>query len=122
MDQRQQVIEGLNQKKVQVVIATGQLIGEGFDCQNLVDPVSRNADPVQRPGIAVSRPGPASGARQKIGAGFRLRGYPRGHVNQSGPGQTENLPKLTAAANSASSYAIHFDSIIFRLRQISEAN
>jgi len=35
MDQRQQVIEGLNQKKVQVVIATGQLIGEGFDCQNL---------------------------------------------------------------------------------------
>ena len=35
MDQRQKVIEGLNQKKVQVVIATGQLIGEGFDCQNL---------------------------------------------------------------------------------------
>jgi superfamily II DNA or RNA helicase len=35
MDQRQKVIEGLNQKKVQVVIATGQLVGEGFDCQNL---------------------------------------------------------------------------------------
>ena len=35
MDQRQLVIEGLNQKRVQVVIATGQLIGEGFDCQNL---------------------------------------------------------------------------------------
>jgi superfamily II DNA or RNA helicase len=35
MDQRQKVIECLNQNKVQVVIATGQLIGEGFDCQNL---------------------------------------------------------------------------------------
>lgn len=35
MDQRHQVVEGLNQKKVRVVIATGQLIGEGFDCQNL---------------------------------------------------------------------------------------
>lgn len=35
MDQRQKVIEGLNQKKVHVVIATGQLIGEGFDCPNL---------------------------------------------------------------------------------------
>ncbi|UCD77604.1 MAG: DEAD/DEAH box helicase [Desulfobacterales bacterium] len=35
MDQRQKVIECLNQKKVHVVIATGQLIGEGFDCRNL---------------------------------------------------------------------------------------
>jgi len=34
-DQRQQVIECLNQKKVHVVIATGQLIGEGLDCPNL---------------------------------------------------------------------------------------
>jgi superfamily II DNA or RNA helicase len=35
MDQRQQVIDSLNQNKVRVVIATGQLIGEGFDCRNL---------------------------------------------------------------------------------------
>ena len=35
MDQRQQVIDSLNKNKVQVVIATGQLIGEGFDCRNL---------------------------------------------------------------------------------------
>jgi superfamily II DNA or RNA helicase len=33
--ERQNVIERLNQKKARVVIATGQLIGEGFDCQNL---------------------------------------------------------------------------------------
>jgi superfamily II DNA or RNA helicase len=33
--ERQIVIEKLDQKKVNVVIATGQLIGEGFDCQNL---------------------------------------------------------------------------------------
>ena len=33
--QRQKVIERLNQNKVDVVIATGQLIGEGFDCKNL---------------------------------------------------------------------------------------
>ena len=33
--ERQDVIERLNQKKAQVVIATGQLIGEGFDCKNL---------------------------------------------------------------------------------------
>ena len=32
---RQTVIKRLNQKKANVVIATGQLIGEGFDCQNL---------------------------------------------------------------------------------------
>jgi len=35
MDQRQQVIDSLNKNKVRVVIATGQLIGEGFDCRNL---------------------------------------------------------------------------------------
>jgi len=35
MDERQKVIARLNQKKVKVVIATGQLIGEGFDCPNL---------------------------------------------------------------------------------------
>jgi len=33
--ERQHVIERLNQKRANVVIATGQLIGEGFDCQNL---------------------------------------------------------------------------------------
>ena len=33
--QRQNVIERLNRKKARVVIATGQLIGEGFDCKNL---------------------------------------------------------------------------------------
>lgn len=32
---RQTVIKRLNEKKANVVIATGQLIGEGFDCQNL---------------------------------------------------------------------------------------
>ncbi|MBT8367360.1 MAG: DEAD/DEAH box helicase, partial [Deltaproteobacteria bacterium] len=35
MDERQMVIERLNQNKVKVVIATGQLIGEGFDCRDL---------------------------------------------------------------------------------------
>ena len=33
--ERQDVIDRLNQKKAKVVIATGQLIGEGFDCKNL---------------------------------------------------------------------------------------
>jgi superfamily II DNA or RNA helicase len=33
--ERQDVIERLNLKKAKVVIATGQLIGEGFDCKNL---------------------------------------------------------------------------------------
>ena len=35
MDGRRNVIERLNQNKVKVVIATGQLVGEGFDCRNL---------------------------------------------------------------------------------------
>jgi len=35
MDERQKVIERLNQNKVKVVVATGQLIGEGFDCRDL---------------------------------------------------------------------------------------
>jgi superfamily II DNA or RNA helicase len=33
--ERHKVVERLNQKKAKVVIATGQLIGEGFDCKNL---------------------------------------------------------------------------------------
>jgi superfamily II DNA or RNA helicase len=33
--ERQEVVERLNKKKVKVLIATGQLIGEGFDCKNL---------------------------------------------------------------------------------------
>ena len=35
MDERQTVIDRLNQHKAKVVIATGQLIGEGFDCRDL---------------------------------------------------------------------------------------
>jgi superfamily II DNA or RNA helicase len=35
MDERRYVIERLNQNETNVVIATGQLVGEGFDCQNL---------------------------------------------------------------------------------------
>jgi superfamily II DNA or RNA helicase len=35
VSQRQAVIEKLNAKQVKVVIATGQLIGEGFDCKEL---------------------------------------------------------------------------------------
>ena len=33
--ERQDVIARLDQKQAQVVIATGQLVGEGFDCKNL---------------------------------------------------------------------------------------
>jgi len=35
LDERQEVITRLNQKQTSVLIATGQLIGEGFDCPNL---------------------------------------------------------------------------------------
>lgn len=35
MEDRQKVIERLNQERVKVVVATGQLVGEGFDCRNL---------------------------------------------------------------------------------------
>ncbi len=35
VSQRQEVIEKLNAKQAKVVIATGQLIGEGFDCKEL---------------------------------------------------------------------------------------
>jgi superfamily II DNA or RNA helicase len=35
MDERRNVIERLNQDEANVVIATGQLVGEGFDCPNL---------------------------------------------------------------------------------------
>ena len=35
IDERRKVIERLNQSEVNVVIATGQLVGEGFDCRNL---------------------------------------------------------------------------------------
>ena len=35
VSQRQEVVEKLNAKQVKVVIATGQLIGEGFDCKEL---------------------------------------------------------------------------------------
>ena len=35
MDERRTVIERLNQHKAKVVVATGQLIGEGFDCRGL---------------------------------------------------------------------------------------
>jgi superfamily II DNA or RNA helicase len=35
MEERQNVVDRLNQNKANVVIATGQLVGEGFDCRNL---------------------------------------------------------------------------------------
>jgi superfamily II DNA or RNA helicase len=35
MEERQHVVERLNAGRARVVIATGQLIGEGFDCPNL---------------------------------------------------------------------------------------
>jgi superfamily II DNA or RNA helicase len=33
--ERQMIIEGLNEGRVRVLIATGQLVGEGFDCKSL---------------------------------------------------------------------------------------
>jgi superfamily II DNA or RNA helicase len=33
--ERKKVLERLNQGKVRILIATGQLIGEGFDCKHL---------------------------------------------------------------------------------------
>jgi superfamily II DNA or RNA helicase len=35
MDQRQQVVERLNNGQTRILVATGQLIGEGFDCPRL---------------------------------------------------------------------------------------
>lgn len=35
INQRQAVIDKLNEKQIKVLIATGQLIGEGFDCKEL---------------------------------------------------------------------------------------
>ena len=35
INQRQAVIDKLNERQVKVLIATGQLIGEGFDCKEL---------------------------------------------------------------------------------------
>ena len=35
LDERQSVIERLNRNETRVVIATGQLVGEGFDCRGL---------------------------------------------------------------------------------------
>ena len=35
--QRREVMERLNQGKVKVLVATGQLIGEGFDCKDLTE-------------------------------------------------------------------------------------
>ena len=34
-DERQKVLERINQGRVKILIATGQLIGEGFDCKDL---------------------------------------------------------------------------------------
>jgi superfamily II DNA or RNA helicase len=35
IQERQEVVERMNAGRVRVVIATGQLIGEGFDCRSL---------------------------------------------------------------------------------------
>ena len=63
LSERQKVIERLNQNKVDVVIATGQLIGEGFDCKNLstlflATPISFSGRVLQYLG-RVLRPAPA---------------------------------------------------------------
>jgi superfamily II DNA or RNA helicase len=76
--QRQNVIKRLNQKKVQVVIATGQLIGEGFDCKNLstlflATPVSFSGRVLQYLG-RVLRPAPGKNKA-------RVFDYVDGHVN-----------------------------------------
>lgn len=59
---RQDIIERLNRGKVKVLIATGQLIGEGFDCKNLTTlflttPVRFSGRVVQYLG-RILRPGP----------------------------------------------------------------
>ena len=35
LEERKDVLQRLNQGRIKVLIATGQLIGEGFDCENL---------------------------------------------------------------------------------------
>ena len=76
--ERQNVIKRLNQKKAQVVIATGQLIGEGFDCKNLstlflATPVSFSGRVLQYLG-RVLRPAPGKNKA-------RVFDYVDSHVN-----------------------------------------
>ena len=46
MAQRKAIVERLNAGKVKVLIATGQLIGEGFDCKETVNAVPGDTDKV----------------------------------------------------------------------------
>ena len=60
--QRQLVVDRLNRKETQVLIATGQLIGEGFDCKDLsvlflATPISFNGRVLQYLG-RILRPAP----------------------------------------------------------------
>jgi superfamily II DNA or RNA helicase len=60
--QRQDIVDRLNQGKVNVLIATGQLIGEGFDCRSLktlfmATPIKFNGRVIQYLG-RVLRPAP----------------------------------------------------------------
>ena len=61
-NQRKDVMEKLNQGKIKVLIATGQLIGEGFDCRDLstlflATPIRFNGRVIQYLG-RVLRPAP----------------------------------------------------------------
>ena len=76
--QRQEVIEKLNNKQVNIVIATGQLIGEGFDCKELTTlflatPISFSGRVLQYLG-RVLRPAPGKELA-------RVFDYVDGHVN-----------------------------------------
>jgi superfamily II DNA or RNA helicase len=78
INQRQEVIEKLNNKQVNIVIATGQLIGEGFDCKELTTlflatPISFSGRVLQYLG-RVLRPAPGKELA-------RVFDYVDGHVN-----------------------------------------
>jgi len=64
-NQRQTVLDRLNRKQTPVLIATGQLIGEGFDCKDLsvlflATPISFNGRVLQYLG-RILRPAPGKG-------------------------------------------------------------
>jgi len=69
---RQEIIAALNAGQVKVLLATGQLIGEGFDCPGLstlflATPIRH---PVQRPGAAIPGADFTAGAGQSQGPGL----------------------------------------------------
>ena len=95
--ERRQVVEDLNVGRVKVLVATGQLIGEGFDCKTLSTLFL--ATPIKFDGRVLQYLGRVLRPPERTGRNYTIMWIPWGSLNLRQPRGGESMNEINPSIN-----------------------